>query len=183
MGPIAARSFPGRRVVRADERAKRMNDYGRRARGYVFGIFLPHTGQAMTATYPERTISHWLEFLERAEKWVPGRYKRVIAILDNLSAHHAQDVLLFILEHPRWEFLFQPARAAYLNLIEPWWKVLRSLALTGRRFEDWQDVTIAILSATRYWNKHGHPFRWGRRRKRARRSLTDPRTPGLRLTA
>src|SRR3954462_7434026 len=24
---------------------------------------------------------------------------------------------------------------AYLNLIEPWWKILRSLALKGRRFE------------------------------------------------
>jgi hypothetical protein len=37
--------------------------------------------------------------------------------------------------HPRWEFVFQPTYAAYLNLIEPWWKVLRSLALKGRRFE------------------------------------------------
>jgi len=29
--------------------------------------------------------------------------------------------------------------AAYLNLIEPWWKVLRSLALAGRRFDTWDD--------------------------------------------
>ena len=57
------------------------------------------------------------------------------AILDNLSAHRATDVLLFALAHPRWEFVFQPKYAAYLNLIEPWWKVLRSLALKGRRFE------------------------------------------------
>ena len=40
------------------------------------------------------------------------------------------------LSHPRWEFVFQPKYAAYLNLIEPWWKVLRSLALKGRRFDD-----------------------------------------------
>ena len=41
------------------------------------------------------------------------------------------DVLLFQLTHPRWEFVFQPTYAAYLNLIEPWWKILRSLARKG----------------------------------------------------
>ena len=44
------------------------------------------------------------------------------------------------LAHPRWEFVFQPKYAAYLNLIEPWWKVLRSLALKGRRFETWEEI-------------------------------------------
>jgi len=46
-------------------------------------------------------------------------------------------VLLFMLAHPRWEMVFQPKYAAYLNLIEPWWKILRSLALAGHRFERW----------------------------------------------
>src|SRR5215213_1580106 len=40
----------------------------------------------------------------------------------------------------RWEFVFQPKYAAYLNLIEPWWKILRSLALKGRRFEAWPEI-------------------------------------------
>ena len=53
----------------------------------------------------------------------------------NLNIHGGMDVLLFALAHPRWEFVFQPKYAAYLNLIEPWWKVLRSLALKGRRFD------------------------------------------------
>src|SRR5829696_4515359 len=57
----------------------------------------------------------------------------------------------------RWEFVFQPKYAAYLNLIEPWWKALRSLALTGRRFGTWDEVTAAIAQATEYWNAHRHP--------------------------
>jgi len=28
--------------------------------------------------------------------------------------------------------VFQPKYAAYLNLIEPWWKILRALALEHR---------------------------------------------------
>jgi transposase len=101
--------------------------------------------------------------------------------VDNLNSHHAKQVLLFTLTHPHWEFVYLPTRTPYLNLIEPWWKVLRSLALKGRRFETWQDVCNAVRAATDYWNQHRHPFRWGRKRKRAKRSCTLPRLPGTRL--
>ena len=60
---------------------------------------------------------------------------RVYGVLDNLRAHRATDVLLFALAQPHREFVFQPRYTAYLNRIEPWWKVLRSLGLKGRRFE------------------------------------------------
>ena len=74
-------------------------------------------------------------------------------------------MLLFTRAHPRWEFVFQPKYAAYLNLIEPWWKALRSLALKGKRFETWAEIEQAIADATSYWNAHRHPFVWGRRRR------------------
>ncbi len=61
--------------------------------------------------------------------------------------------------------MFQPVYAAYLNLIEPWWKVLRSLALKGKRFESWEQIEQAVEQATAYWNQHKHPFVWGRRRR------------------
>jgi hypothetical protein len=78
-----------------------------------------------------------------------------------------------------------PARyAAYLNLIEPWWKVLKSLALKGRRFRTWEEVCAAVEEATAYWNKHRHPFVWGRRRRhRPRRRPGIARVPGVRLQA
>lgn len=52
-----------------------------------------------------------------------------------------------------------------MNLIEPWWKVLRLLALKGRRCEKWPEIEQAVRAATAYWNAHGHPFVWGRRRR------------------
>ena len=81
-----------------------------------------------------------------------------------------------MLAYPRWEMVFQPRYAAYLNLIEPWWKVLRSLALAGRRFETWDEVTEAVARATDYWNAHRHPFTWGQRRRHRPR-----RQPGIAL--
>jgi hypothetical protein len=60
----------------------------------------------------------------------------VDAILDNLPAHRSTDVLLFSRAYPRWEFVFQPISAAYRNLIEPWWKGLKSLAWEGAEVRD-----------------------------------------------
>jgi hypothetical protein len=56
--------------------------------------------------------------------------------------------------------LFQPTYAPWLNLIEPWWKTLRSLALKGRRFEDADDLRSSICQGTDYWNDHRHPYVW-----------------------
>ena len=175
MGPESARSYPGSQVVRLDERARQEIDYGRRGKGYVFGAFRPLTGEAFTQSYPRRTTANWVDFLTRVEDWIPADIEHVYAIIDNLSAHRATDVLLFSLAHPRWEFVFQPTYAAYLNLIEPWWKVLRSLALKGRRFDTWEQVCQAVTTATAYWNQHRHPFVWGHRRRHSHRQ------PGIAL--
>jgi len=169
MGPQSARSYPGRRVVKPAppkaQRAKQEIDYGRRGKGYVFGAFRPATGEAFTAPYTGRTTANWVDFLDALEGWIKADVARVYAVVDNLNVHSATDVLLFALAHPRWEFVFQPKYAAYLNLIEPWWKILRSLALKGRRFETWPEIEEAVRRATAYWNAHKHPFVWGRRRR------------------
>jgi transposase len=172
MGPESAKSFPGPRLVQGDPngerrvRATQEIDYGRRGRGYLFGAFVPATGAALTVPYARRTTVNFVAFLEQVASWLDPAIARVYAVLDNLSAHRAPDVLLWALAYPRWEFVFQPRYAAYLNLIEPWWKILRSLALTGRRFETWEQLCAAIDAATQYWNTHRHPFVWGRRARR-----------------
>jgi hypothetical protein len=178
MGPVAGKSYPGQHVVRSAapnaEWARQEIDYGRRGKGYVFGAFCPATGTALTATYEGRTAANWVDFLARVEGWIDPVVERVYAVMDNLNTHSATDVLLFALAHPRWEFVFQPVCAAYLNLIEPWWKILRSLALKGHRFEAWAEIEEAVRRATAYWNEHKHPFLWGRRRRHR-----TPRRPGI----
>ena len=183
MGPVSAKSYPGQHLVVARpadpalpaERAKQEIDYGRRGKGYVFGALVPATGAVFTAPYTGRTIVNWVGFLDQVDTWIDPAVPIVYAILDNLSTHKATDVLLWSLTHPRWAFVFQPTYAAYLNLIEPWWKTLRSLALKGRRFETWEEVMAAMAEATAYWNAHKHPYVWGRRRRhRPRRQRRQP---------
>jgi len=181
MGPESAKRFPAQHLVPARDgatgRASRATpeiDDGRRGKGDLFGAFKPREGEAFTAPSPSRSAANWADFLTRVEAWLPAELERVYGIVDNRSAHRATAVLLVSLAHPRWEFVFQPTYAAYLNLIEPWWKVLRSLALKGRRFQTWEDVCQAIRDATAYWNAHRHPFVWGRRRRHRPR-----RRPGV----
>ena len=181
MGPEAAKSFPGRQPVQRrppDQPAgPRRRSTTAAAASYAFGAFQPATGAAFTICYGGRTTANWVAFLEQVDAWLPADATRVYAVLDNLSTHRATDVLLFSLAHPRWEFVFQPKYAAYLNLIEPWGKTLRALALKGKRFETWADVEQAIAAATAYWNAHRHPYRWGHRRRHR-----PTRRAGLALT-
>src|SRR5258708_2315483 len=130
-----------------------------------------HQGIAMNRSRLDQLL------LAQGEGGLDPGGERVDAVLDNLSAHRATDVLLFARAHPSWEFVCQPPYAASLNLTEPWWKILRSLALKGRRFESWQEVCQAVAASTAYWNAHRHPFVWGRRRRHRPR-----RQPGIALT-
>ena len=89
--------------------------------------------------------------------WSEGN---IIIILDNLNVHKTLDVQLWALAHERVRFLFQPTYAPWLNLIEPWWKTLRNLALRGRSFTAVEQMAEAIQAATAYWHDHRHPYQW-----------------------
>lgn len=156
MGPVSAKTYPAARW--SPKRPPLTPDYGRRAKVWVFGALEPQTGDALTCSAAGRGTPHFLTLLNQiVAHWSPGE---VILILDNLASHKTLDVRLWALAHPRVRFLFQPTYAPWLNLIEPWWKTLRSLALKGRRFEDAHEITHAIAVATQYWNQQRKPYVW-----------------------
>lgn len=158
MGPLSAQTYFGRRWAQAAHRPHQEADYGRRGKCWVFGAFEPKTGRAFTTTAAMRDSAHFVAFLEQmVRQWPEGE---LFVILDNLSIHRTLDVRLWLLAHPRVRFLFQPTYAPWLNLIEPWWKTLRSLALKGRRFDQVEPLVAAIAQATQYWNDHRKPYIW-----------------------
>lgn len=156
MGPVSAKTYFTYRP--ATHRPKVAPDYGRRGKQWVFGAFEPKTGLAMTFCADRRDTKHFLLFLDQlVQTWASHD---LILIMDNLAVHKTMDVLLWALAHPRVRFLFQPTYAPWLNLIEPWWKTLRSLALKGKRFTNEQHIRQAIEQATCYWNQRRKPYQW-----------------------
>ena len=158
LGPLSVKTYLTSRWSPEGKRPQVTPDYGRRGKLWVWGGFEPASGDVVTTTSFSRRTADFLTFLDAViAHWSEGH---VIFILDNLSVHRALDVQLWALAHPRVRFLFQPTYAPWLNLIEPWWKTLRSLALNGRRFEMVDQMVFAIQQATAYWLDHRHPYTW-----------------------
>ena len=158
LGPVTAKTYPGKQWTPQGQRPRLQPDYGRRSYLWVFGAFEPATGLALTLCRERRRSQDFINLLQAVtEKWPDNE---LILILDNLSIHRSLEVQLWALAHERVRFLFQPTYAPWLNLIEPWWKTLKSLALVGRRFEDNAMLRSSIVKSTDYWNCHRHPYVW-----------------------
>jgi transposase len=158
LGPLAAKTYPGNEWVLDKTRATFEPDYGRRGKLWVHGAFEPATGQATFILSSKRdSISH-IQLLEKAIQTFPA--DQLLFIEDNLSTHHSRDTKIALAAWPEIQILFLPKYACWLNLIEPWWKQLKSLALKGRRFENLAELETALWDALEYWNKYRHPYRW-----------------------
>jgi transposase len=161
MGPIAVKTYPGEEWKPGPNRATFEPDYGRRGKLWVHGAFEPATGQALILTSPGRDSASHVQLVEKIMAEFPA--ERWLIIEDNLSIHVSRSVKLALAAWPEIQLQFIPKYACWLNLIEPWWKQLRSLALKGRRFETLDELTQALNDGVDYWNKHRHPYCWKKR--------------------
>jgi hypothetical protein len=159
MGPLGIRTYAGQQWAAQGKRPLIAPDYGGRdAKLWVLGALEPATGLVLTQTAYQRTRQEFLALLDAiVQQWPTGD---LFLIVDNLSVHKTLDVQLWALAYPRVRFLFQPTYSPWLNLIEPWWSTLRSLALKGRCFDSSNSMAAALEQGTAYWNDHRHPYVW-----------------------
>lgn len=161
MGPIAVKTYPGEEWKLGPNRATFEPDYGRRGKLWVHGGFEPATGKAVIVTSPSRDSASHVQLLEKIMQEFPAQ--RWLIIEDNLSIHISKNTKLALAAWPEMQLQFIPKYACWLNLIEPWWKQLRSLALKGRRFETLDELIQALNNGLDYWNKPCHPYVWKKR--------------------
>jgi transposase len=155
---VSAKTYPGEVWKDGPGRATFAPDYGRRGRVWVLGAFEPATGLAATLCSPRRDSASFIQLLALVLQTYPAR--EWVLITENLTTHRSRDTQTALLAWPGVRLLLLPKYACWLNLIEPWWKQLRSLALKGRRFERLDEVIEAIVQATAYWNAHRYPYVW-----------------------
>lgn len=158
MGPLAAKTYPGEEWKVGPNRATFEPDYGRRGKLWVHGAFEPATGEALILMSPGRDSASHIQLLEQIIERFPA--ERWIIIEDNLIIHASREVKVALAAWPEIQIQFIPKYACWLNLIEPWWKQLKSLALKGKRFENVDELIAALNHALEYWNAHRHPYRW-----------------------
>lgn len=121
----------------------------------------------LVETAARRTTATWLHFLDRLEAFIPDG--DVYLILDGLVLHWGVETMLWNWGHPRFHFVPLPKRAAWLNLIEGFWKILAQRALHGRTCRSTGEVAAALDAGVADWNQCPTPFVWGRSPRPPRR--------------
>lgn len=147
---VFVKSREGAEKRLATQQARFEPDYGRRGKLWTHGAFEPTTGQTAILMSPSRDSASHIQLPEKIFVEFPA--DRWLIIEDNLSIHVSRKVKLALAAWSEVQVLFIPKYACRLNLIEPWWKQLRSLALKGRRFESLDKLTNALNQALDYWN-------------------------------
>ena len=117
-------------------------------------------GRSITFTSRFRNSKSYLELLQKIERAIPKGIIYLIA--DNLSTHKSALVNEWLEDPPRIEHAFIPKGAAWLNLIEVWWRLFRRQALAGQDFANSHEIDQATRVATKQLNRKAKPWVWGR---------------------
>jgi hypothetical protein len=157
---VAAKAYPGSSWSDAAHRPHFKPDYSRHGYVWAYGALAHRTGAACIQTAAARDIASWTHFLDRLEDFVPEG--DAYLIVDALPLHWTLDTMLWNWAHPRFHFVPLPKAAAWLNLIEGFWKILAQRSLRGRNCPDTATVTAALQAGVDDWNRHPTPFLWGR---------------------
>ena len=165
LGPITPRAFPPAPGWSPDgHRIKAPLEYSRGPdKVWVFGALRVEDGNSLTFTSRSRNSKGYLKLLEMIERAIPQG--AIYLIVDNLKTHKSAMVKRWLEEHPRIDHAFIPKGAAWLNLIEVWWRLFRRQALAGVGFADGYEIDRATRVATRQLNRKASPWVWGRKPK------------------
>lgn len=126
----------------------------------MFGALRVRDGRTLTQTTASRNTAGYLELLQAVERANPTG--DVYLIADNLSSHTSGPIRDWLAAHPRLRHAFIPVGAAWLNLIEGWWRLLRRAAFAGQCFANWGEIARAVRVATHQLNARASPWIWGR---------------------
>lgn len=157
---MAAKSYPGPSWAEDGHRPHFIPDYARHGYLWTYGALVHREGKVWIETAEVRDTASWLHFLDGLERFVPEG--EVYLIVDPLPLHWTLATMLWNWGHERFHFVPMPKKAAWLNLIEGFWKILRQRSLAGRTFPDTGELAAALHAGVDDWNRHPTPFLWGR---------------------
>jgi transposase len=158
-------SIAARQPARPDVRpapgrpARRDSEYLRNGTTNLFAALRVHSGQVAGMTAPTRNQWDFIAFLEQLETDIPTDQK-IIAVLDNLSTHKTQAVQAWLDEHPRWQMVFTPKHASWLNQVEIFFSILTRRLLKHGRFTSPDDIATQMLAFVEHHNLTAQPFAW-----------------------
>jgi len=115
----------------------------------------------ITATIENRHRSvEFIGFLKKLDLIYPETHK-IKMILDNHSAHISKETRKYLATKPnRFEFIFTPTHASWLNIVETFFGKLARTMLRGIRVKSKEELKKRILGHIDYLNESPVVFRW-----------------------
>ncbi len=183
LGPVSLRPTPGYAYAGPGQRPRHDAEYKRHGTIYALGALLPHSGTAFARAfthYNSLTVIMFLGWLlPQLRTQLDQRVRTVYLILDNASAHTAKRVRTWLEQNwsseqtdldngqrgLRVQLVFLPSKSAWLNLIEPFWAILKDELIRGSDFQGRVEFREALRPYLGFYNARCHPFVWGRQRK------------------
>jgi hypothetical protein len=142
-------------------RIKALLDYGRGPDTvWIYGALAVRNGQVLTQTAPARNTAGYLALLQALDHTFA--HGDLYLITDHLSSHSSGPIRDWLSAYPRVRQAFIPVGAAWLNLIEGWWRLFRRKAFAGQSLADHHDIAYVTALATAQLNRHAKPWIWGR---------------------
>ncbi len=153
-------------LVRPDTHARpgkpgrRDNEYKRNGTMNLFSCLEVHAGSVTAMASKRRSSEDFIGFLDYTNEHLPDDGNRVIAIVDNLSTHSTDAVAEWLEDHPRWEFVFTPTHASWLNQVEIFFSILARQLLKNGAYDSEDDLTEQMLTYVETYNQTAKPFQW-----------------------
>jgi len=129
-------------------------------KGWIYGALDVQEGTALTQTASARNTAGYRALLQTLDGAYPQGELYLVA--DNLASHSSGPIRDWLITHPRIQHAFIPVGAAWLNLIEGWWRIFRRKAFAGQSLADRHDIAYVAAIATARLNRHASPWIWGR---------------------
>lgn len=152
-------------------------DYAYRRNGVcaVLMAIEPLTGKRIVEVVERRTKKEYTEFMQKVSKAYP-KAKKIKLVQDNLNTHSpssfyanlAPDKAFALME--RFEMIFTPRKASWLNIIEIEFSALSRQCL-DRRIGKLEELTNEVLHWTEERNQKKVKITWQFTRKKAREKL------------
>jgi len=139
--------------------ARRDSEYLRNGTTNLFAALEVRSGQVSGMTSQTRNRFDFLAFLDQLDSEIPDD-QRIIAILDNLSTHKTQEVSDWLAKHPRWQLVFTPKHASWLNQVEIFFSILARRLLKHGAFTSPDDLATQMLTFVEHYNLTATPFAW-----------------------
>lgn len=153
------RSYPTQ-SPRGGEPGRFEFEYRRHGTRTLLAAFETRTGRVLGHCGAQRRESDLLAFMEAvAERYPTGP---VYVIWDNLNIHHGHRWETFNQRHgSRFNFVYTPVHASWVNQVEIWFGVLQRRVLRYASFSCLEELEAALLGFLDHWNAlEAHPWNW-----------------------